>query len=106
MYGRAIIEDDKQAFNMGRTIKDDKQPSRMINIHHTRHGAWPWIGNMWYGGWYDDENFARVLFQGEITRHGAQKLDRMKDLRKNITALFLSLSLSLCRKETFVMVLY
>jgi hypothetical protein len=31
MYGRGITEDDKQAFTMGRTMKDDKQPSRMIN---------------------------------------------------------------------------
>jgi hypothetical protein len=41
MYGRGIIEDDEQAFNMGRTMKDDKQPSRMINIQLTRRGVWP-----------------------------------------------------------------
>jgi hypothetical protein len=39
MYGRGI-EDDKHAFDMGTTIKDDKQPSRMINTEHTRHGWW------------------------------------------------------------------
>jgi hypothetical protein len=28
----------KRPFNMGRTIKDDKQPSRMINIQYTKRG--------------------------------------------------------------------
>jgi hypothetical protein len=89
MYGRAIV-DDKQAFKMGRTIKDDKQPSRMIKIQHPRHGAWPL--NWKHGTWWT------FVPSGNYIK-GRSKVGRKERFKKNVIALFLSLSLYVASKH-------
>jgi hypothetical protein len=75
---------------VGRDIKDDKHPSRMINIQHTRRGV-NWKPVKW---WllFDDENledFCSKERNGGNYKEGRSKVGRKERFKKNVISLSL-----------------